>query len=95
MATKHQKSKKIMNDIRQILNDEWDPIGIKGFGPDDEYDSYIGTLYHLLTNRPSEEEIINLLYSFETTQMGSTIEDKENLRAVAKKLLEVNVFLNE
>ena len=73
--------------------DEWDPIGIKGVGPDDEYDSYIGGLYRLLTKNPTDDEIVEYLYSIEMVQMGSTIKNKEGLRAVAKSLLEVNLSL--
>jgi hypothetical protein len=95
MGSKQEKAQKIMNDIRRILIDDWDPIGIKGFGPDDEYDSYIGTLYRLLSQKPSEDEIMDHLYSLETDQMGLSIKDKGVLRAVAKKLLGVNVLLYE
>jgi len=83
-----------MTDIRQILIDDWDPIGIKGFGPDDEYDSYIGGLYRLLTKKPTEDEIMEYLYSIEIDQIGSTIKDKEGLRVAAKKLLKVNLSLD-
>ncbi len=36
-----------MQAIRRILVDDWDPIGIQGAGPEDEYDAYIGGLYRL------------------------------------------------
>ncbi len=91
MKSKQQQGQKIMTDIRRILIDDWDPIGIRGVGPDDEYDSYIGGLYRLLTKNPNENEIVEHLYSIEKIQMGSTNQDREGLRTVAKKLLRVNL----
>lgn len=84
-----------MTDIRQILIDDWDPIGIKGSGPDDEYDSYIAGLYRLLTKKPTEDEIMEHLYSIGIDQIDFTIKDKERLRAAAKKLLKVNLSLDQ
>lgn len=95
MESKQQRAKKITSDIRQVLVDDWDPIGIKGFGPDDEYDSYIAGIYRLLLKNPNEDEIVDHLCSIEIEEIGSTIKEKNQLRSVAKRLLGITVFLNE
>ena len=92
MKLRQQQGRKIMSDIRRIFIDDWNPIGIKGLGPEDEYDYFIGGLYRLLTQKPSEDEVMDHLYSLEIDQMGSTIKNREDLREVAKKLLGINVF---
>lgn len=84
-----------MDSIRRVLFDDWDPIGIKGFGPDDEYDHYIGGIYRLLTSRPSEDDIIEHLFKIETGHMGAGLKDKEGLRPIAKKLLAINITVEE
>jgi hypothetical protein len=38
--------RKKINKISKILSgDFWDPIGVRYYGVDDEYDSYIPTIY--------------------------------------------------
>ncbi len=43
--SKKEKAAEIQESIRQILFYDWDLIGINDFGPDDEYDSYVGSIY--------------------------------------------------
>lgn len=93
MDSKKLQAKRIMNDIRRILIDEWDPIGIKGAGPDDEYDSYIGGIYRLLKESPTQDEIIDHLYLIDMVQMGSRIKEKERLSTVARSLMKVDLSL--
>jgi hypothetical protein len=33
--------------LRRLLLDEWDPVGVAGCAPDDEYDSYVGPVVSL------------------------------------------------
>ncbi len=91
MKLKQRQAKKIMDAIRQVLLADWDPIGIQGAGPDDEYDFCIGPLYHLLIQKPTEDEVMDLLYSFEGDAMGFASDNKENLRAAARKLLALDL----
>jgi len=82
-----------MDAIRRILIDDWDPIGIQGAGPEDEYDSYIAGLYRLLIRKPSENEIIEHLRATTMVPTGSTRKDRKKLETVARKLLGVNLAL--
>ena len=59
--------------VRFILNKHWDPIGVAGSGIDDEYDSYVGTVYTMLMDRrTSENAIRDYLYRTATQDMGIT-----------------------
>jgi hypothetical protein len=40
----------IQNQIRGVLNSDWDPIGVADI-VDDEYDMYIGQIYSLLAKK--------------------------------------------
>jgi hypothetical protein len=43
---KNKQADRIMDDIRQVLLKEWDPVGVgKDTDIQDEYDSYIGGIY--------------------------------------------------
>jgi len=46
------EQKKLYNDIDEILWNDWDPIGAKGFGnwPKDEYETYVPTIFSLKIN---------------------------------------------
>ena len=60
-----------MNEIKTILLKEWDPIGIQGIPEaQDEYDSYIFSIYQLIQLKKSEEKVFNYLWWIETEQMG-------------------------
>ncbi len=59
--------------VRFILNKHRDPIGVAGSGIDDEYDSYVGTVYTMLMDRrTSENAIRDYLYRTATQDMGIT-----------------------
>ena len=62
--------RRIQVEIRSVLMDVWDPIGIKDVGAlRDEYDGYIGRIYGLLTSS-SDEEIAAELFRIEREEMG-------------------------
>ncbi len=84
-----------MKRIHDVLWNDWDPIGVKGYGPDDEYDSYIGGIYRILSGNPTEPELIDHLYRIETKRMGLPSHDKELVRPIAQKLMEIDVTLKE
>jgi len=62
----------IQDQIRAVLNRDWDPIGVVGDGIDDEYDMYIGQIQSSLTKVSSEQEIAEYLLWVETERMGLT-----------------------
>lgn len=83
----------IQDAIRQILYHEWDPIGVSGWGPDDEYDSYIGPIYRILVGSRSKQEIIDFLHETERTTIGMPYERPEQLQKIAYKLLQIDATM--
>ena len=47
--------------IREILFSEWDPIGVNDVAPDNEYDSYVPTIYPLREPGKDERRIVEPL----------------------------------
>ena len=92
MKKRSEDARKIQESIRQILWNDWDPIGINDSGPDDEYDSYVGGIYRLLACGTSEYQVIERLYQLETVSMRLN-GDRIRLQKVAEKLMKVNVSL--
>lgn len=89
-----KKAKQIQNKIRTILLANWDPIGVSGIPEaQDEYDSYIGKIYGVLSRTPSEEKLIEILCQIETEYMELEC-NKEGLRSVARKLLKIDTSLD-
>jgi hypothetical protein len=66
-----EESRAIRRQIRHVLMEDWDPIGVNGI-PEaaDEYDSYIGDFYEILVGPRSREEIISRLEYLEGEHMG-------------------------
>ena len=90
MGKRDPKLARIWREIHDTLLKEWDPIGI-GDAPQaqDEYNSYIAGVYHLLTTRASEEEIYKHLVKIETERME--IGPCPNTRTAAKKLFMIKI----
>ena len=53
-------------ELRDLLYDEWDPIGLKGMADDsrDEYEAYAGQIVRRLRAGATEEELAGLLEGF-------------------------------
>ena len=63
-------SRRICGAIRRIFLEIWDPIGICDVpNAQDEYDSYIGHMFELLTTRASDAKLAEYL-AWITSQMG-------------------------
>lgn len=92
MKKRSKKATSIQESIRYILFYNWDPIGINDLAPDDEYDSYVGGIYRLLSSSASEIQIIEHLRQIETIGMG-VCSNRERLKNVAKKLIKLNISL--
>jgi hypothetical protein len=75
----------IQDQIRSVLNTEWDPIGVADI-VDDEYDMYIGCIYSLLAGSVSEQAIAEHLLSIEIERMGLGGTPITQLLKVATKL---------
>ena len=75
----------IQNQVREVLNRDWDPIGVADI-VGDEYDGYIGEIHSLLAKHASEKDISDYLLSVEVERMGLTgTSDDQRLR-VARNL---------
>jgi hypothetical protein len=76
-------------ELRKILMDEWDPIGVAGI-PEaaDEYDSYLGQIAEHLRNGESGDQIGDYLRWVEEEQMGlsPTTKARERDREVGARL---------
>ncbi len=76
--------------MRRILLEEWDPIGIADEPlAQDEYDSYLGHIYDLLSRSASEAEIARHLNQIETVSMGMSERSSDKLISVAKSLRQI------
>ena len=58
--------------VKKVLNKHWDPIGVAD-QVDDEYDSYVGTICHMLMDQQVPESAIShYLYVTATVDMALT-----------------------
>jgi hypothetical protein len=81
----------IQDEIRSVLNTDWDPIGVVGDGINDEYDMYIGHIYSLFLVGASQQAIAEHLWSIEVDRMGLTGTPMDQLLKVAAKLLNLQL----
>jgi len=75
----------VQDQIRGVLNADWDPIGVAD-QVQDEYDFYIDGLYRLLRAGSPEEAIAEHLRTIETERMEYPGQPLDRLRDVAAKL---------
>jgi hypothetical protein len=65
------ESRRIRVQIRHVLLDIWDPIGVRDEPyAQDEYDGYIGRIYELLTSDAPDAELTEYLYWAVHEHMG-------------------------
>jgi hypothetical protein len=81
----------IQDEIRSVLNANWDPIGVVGIGIEDEYDMYIGRIYSLLLSGASEQAIAEHLLTIEVDRMGLASPPLDRLLNVAARLLKLQL----
>jgi len=66
--------KSFISDIRSVLLNDWDPIGVGDIpGASDEYDRYIGPIMGILAQKPSVEAIAALLEEIEKQKWDSIV----------------------
>jgi hypothetical protein len=93
-AARRDRARHIQENIRDVLLHDWDPIDVQNVrGAQDEYDSYVGEVYRLLTSGASEKQIVEHLWQIETVTMGLSTPDRTKLRPVARRLLGLDVKL--
>jgi hypothetical protein len=87
-----EESRRIRVQIRHVLLEVWDPIGIRDApNAQDEYDSYIGSLYELLTAKAPESELIEYLYLIVHDHMGLDMARREDMEATATAIKAIPV----
>ncbi len=93
MDIQKQRGVEVMEAIRTILFEDWDPIGVNGFGPRDEYDAYIAGVYRMLCDGATEDKIVAHLQNLAATQMGMGGAPTDYLLPVARKLRSIDVAI--
>jgi hypothetical protein len=82
-----RRVRSIHGKIRDILLDDWDPIGVKDIPEaQHEYDSYIGQIYREIADHSGSYPIVQLLARVESEQMGLGERPPMTLEPVAQKL---------
>lgn len=94
MDPRDESAREIQRSISAVLLAYWDPLGPDGRPPnsDDEYDSYVGPIYRLLSTGASAQAIAEHLSSVEAEAFGFAT-DPVNLLPVAEKLLQLKIRL--
>jgi hypothetical protein len=86
------KSKTVNEQIRQVLMESWDPIGVAHeVDAQDEYDYYILPLHFFLIRGADAEEIVTYLWRIETQEVGLGRLGRTRLYEVARRLLSLNM----
>ena len=77
--------------LRNILNDVWDPLGVRTYDVVDEYDRYIWPLLALLRSEPppAQQDIVKALLDIERSEMGVD-GDPNRAMAAARAMLNQN-----
>lgn len=90
MSSRNLDRAKLFHDsIKAALISEWDPIGVGQFPEaQDEYDSYVPTIYKLLITRSTKHEIFNYLWWLETEYMG-LCGNRQATETFAERLLRI------
>jgi hypothetical protein len=93
MDSQKQRGIEIMEAIRTVLFEDWDPIGVNDVAPRDEYDAYIAGVYRMLCEGVTEDKIVAHLRNLAVTTMGLEETPTDDLRPVARKLLAIDIDL--
>jgi len=80
----------IQDQIRVVLNGDWDPIGVADI-VDDEYDMYIAQIHSLLVTNSTEQTIADHLLRVEHERMGLTGTPMSQLLRVAANLRSIQL----
>ncbi len=83
------KWKNLYQEIDEILWNDWDPIGINGIAPRDEYQTHTPIIFSLKRKGANEKEIANKLHKIEKETIG-VFGSFEHCKKVARKIIELN-----
>ena len=89
MLDYNEKARKIHQEIHKVLLGEWDPIGVRDIPEaNDEYDSYIPTIYKMLISDKTKNEIFDYLWWIETEHIGVS-GDRQRTEQITKRLIDL------
>ena len=76
------------NGYKKIIND-WDPIGLMPFAPDDEYHFEIEKIKQLISSSKSIDDLTDGIYEVFTKSFGKEIfnKSKSDCKAIAQILM--------
>lgn len=89
MSSAIEQARALHQKIKSVLMQDWDPIGVQAIPEaEDEYDSYVPTLYSMLISRKPVSEVFEYLVWLETEHMGLTV-DRQRTLSIAEKLIDL------
>ena len=88
-----RRGREIQAEIRAILEESWDPIGLFPGGPKGEYDEYIGRVYRLLASGAGELALTRYLMDTEAAILGETSRHSEAVAEAVRRLMRLDVTL--
>jgi hypothetical protein len=91
MDERERRGREIQDRIGKTLYEGWDPLGLRGVAPSDEYDRYIGGVYRLLASGASCDQVAEHLAELERGPLGYPEATAARNIAVATKLCELDV----
>jgi hypothetical protein len=90
--TDEDESRHIHAQIRHVLLNVWDPIGVRDEpNAQDEYDDYVGKLYELLITKAPDEELIDYLHWAAHDQMGFDAATKSDMLETVEALRKISL----
>jgi hypothetical protein len=87
-----EQAAKLIEDVRSVLWNEWDPIGVRGITengqswPDDEYDSYPSPIASMIWHDKPPKDVADYLDWAVIENMGLTGGDRAANRRTHEKL---------
>lgn len=90
---KERRGREIQDQIRSVLEESWDPIGLFPGGPESEYDAYIGPLYRLLIEEAGDLALTRYLMEAEATILGQSARHARHLVEPVRRLMALDVRL--
>jgi acetyl-CoA carboxylase alpha subunit len=88
-ADSRQRARVFREAIRRALLNEWDPVGVNEIAEaQDEYDSYVPTIYKMLISRKPRHYVFDYLWQLETEHMGLT-GDRQATERFVDRLMQI------
>lgn len=86
------ESRRIRVEIRHVLLEVWDPIGVKNApNAQDEYDGYVVRLYELLVSGAPDSDLVDYLYQAVHDRMGLGGASKRDMETTAHALRKIQL----